>query len=156
MALYNNGFPATYQQMYPQYQQPYQQQMPQMPQMQAQQQAQSGIIWVSGEAGARGYIVAPNTTVQLWDSDQKVIYLKSADASGMPSMKILDYTIRDQNTQNGPTNVLEQSKGNSNYVTKAEYDDIVREIGALKAQVERMSARRATRAAKREESEDEQ
>jgi len=157
MAIYNNGFPATYQQMYPQYQQPYQQQMPQIPQIQAQQQAQSGIIWVSGEAGARGYIVAPNTTLQLWDSDQKVIYLKSADASGMPSMKILDYTIRDQSTQNGPTNVLEQGKGNnSNYVTKAEYDEVVREIGALKAQVESMSARRATRAAKREESDDEQ
>ena len=86
---YFNGFPASYQPMYqvPQYQAP-----------QAQQQ-QNGIIWVSGEAGAKAYLVAPNTTVQLWDSESKVIYLKSADASGMPSMKILDYSIRGEEAQ---------------------------------------------------------
>jgi hypothetical protein len=54
----------------------------------------TGIVWVQGEAGAKSYLVAPNTTVQLWDSENPVIYLKSADASGMPSMKILDYTVR--------------------------------------------------------------
>ena len=84
MAYYNGGFPATYQQMAPQY-----------PVMQTQQQApQNGLIWVQGEQAAKSYLVAPNSTVQLWDSEEKVIYLKSADASGMPSMKILDYTIR--------------------------------------------------------------
>ena len=82
MAYYNGGFPATYQQMYP-------------PVMQTQQQApQNGLIWVQGEQAAKSYLVAPNSTVQLWDSEEKVIYLKSADASGMPSMKVLDYTIR--------------------------------------------------------------
>ena len=79
---YFNGFPASYQPMYPQYQQP------------AQNTQQNGIIWVQGEAAAKSYLVAPGQTVQLWDSEEKVIYLKSADASGMPSMKILDYTIR--------------------------------------------------------------
>ena len=91
MAYYNGGFPATYQQMYP-------------PVMQTQQQApQNGLIWVQGEQAAKSYLVAPNSTVQLWDSEEKVIYLKSADASGMPSMKILDYTIRgDANTVQAP------------------------------------------------------
>ena len=79
---YFNGFPASYQPMYPQYQQP------------AQNTQQNGIIWVQGEAAAKSYLVAPGQTVQLWDSEEKVIYLKSADASGMPSMKMLDYTIR--------------------------------------------------------------
>ena len=95
MAYYNGGFPATYQQMMPQYQAPV---------MQTQQQApQNGLIWVQGEQAAKSYLVAPNSTVQLWDSEEKVIYLKSADASGMPSMKILDYTIRgDANTAQAP------------------------------------------------------
>ena len=79
---YFNGFPASYQPMYPQYQQP------------AQNTQQNGIIWVQGEAAAKSYLVAPGQTVQLWDSEEKVIYLKSADGSGMPSMKVLDYTIR--------------------------------------------------------------
>lgn len=68
------------------------------PQPQAPQQTSQGIIWVQGEAGAKSFMVAPNTTVQLWDSEAQTIYLKSADASGMPTMRILDYTIRDQNT----------------------------------------------------------
>ena len=90
---YYNGFPASYQPVFPQYQAPV---------MQTQQQTNNGIIWVQGEAGAKSYLVAPNTTVQLWDSEQKVIYLKSADASGMPSMKILDYTIRGEETAAAP------------------------------------------------------
>ena len=61
---------------------------------------QSGIIWVQGEAGAKSFLVAPNQTVPLWSSEDQVIYLKSADASGLTSMKVLDYTIRgDANSQ---------------------------------------------------------
>jgi hypothetical protein len=81
---YYGGFPATYQPIIqaPQYQAP------------QQQNQQGGLIWVQGEAAAKSYMVAPGNTVQLWDSEEKIIYLKSADPSGMPSMKILDYTIR--------------------------------------------------------------
>ena len=90
---YNNGFPIGYPQMFyaPQPQMP----QPQMPQQQSVQPQNSGIIWVQGDAGAKSYLVAPNTTVQLWDSERQTIYLKSADASGMPSIKTLDYTVRE-------------------------------------------------------------
>lgn len=83
--------------------------------------SQGNIIWVQGEVGAKSYAVAPNTTVQLWDSESQVIYLKSADASGMPSMKILDYTIRD-NVSNTQTQIT------SNYVTQSEFDAFKQEI----------------------------
>ena len=53
------------------------------------------MIWVQGEEGARGYMVAPNNTIPLWDSENQIIYVKSADNLGRPSMRILDYTIRD-------------------------------------------------------------
>lgn len=91
---YNNSYPS-YPQIYPQYPQ-YQNPLPISQPQQNQQQA-SSLIWVQGEAGAKAYMVAPNTTVQLWDSEQPTIYLKSADASGMPSIKILDYSVRDAN-----------------------------------------------------------
>jgi hypothetical protein len=127
---FNNGFPATYQPMYyqPQYQ---------VPQVQQPVQQQSnGIIWVSGEAGAKAYLVAPNNTVQLWDSESQTIYLKSADASGMPSMKILDYTIRDTTPVNGPVSASASSQTNSTeYATKAEFKAIQGEIDALKAAI---------------------
>lgn len=61
----------------------------------AQQQAGNGLIWVQGEAGAKSYLVAPNTTVMLMDSEGDRFYLKSADASGMPlPLRIFDYKER--------------------------------------------------------------
>lgn len=110
---YNNIFPMNYQPAYMPQQQAY---VPQMPQAQPQQPQQSnGIIWVQGEAGAKSFMVAPNTTVQLWDSENQVIYLKSADASGMPNMKILDYTIRQAGNQQAAPALMQ-----SDYVTRDE------------------------------------
>lgn len=92
----------------PYYYQPYTPQQPQTP---------NGLIWVSGEAGAKAYLVAPNMTVPLWDSENQTIYLKSADASGMPSMKILDYTIRTQESPLKPLQGTETPQG-IDYATK--------------------------------------
>jgi hypothetical protein len=138
MAAYNNGFPASYQPMYyqPQYQQV-------QPYVQAQQPAQqnNGIIWVQGEAGAKSYLVAPNTTVQLWDSESQCIYLKSADASGMPSMKILDYTIRDMTPANGPVAASPAPTINAqDYALRTDLDTLAAQITALKAEIEKKGA----------------
>lgn len=99
---YNNGFPVSYQQQfYPQqYQIPVQQ--PTAPQSQPRS---NPMIWVQGETGAKSYLMEPNMTLPLWDSEAQVIYLKTTDASGMPTMKILDYTIREGagNTKPMPT-----------------------------------------------------
>ena len=57
------------------YNYPYQ--APYYPNYQYQPQQNSGITWVQGEAGAKSYLVAPNTTVQLWDSEAQRIYLKA-------------------------------------------------------------------------------
>lgn len=53
-------------------------------------------IWVQGEAGAKSYLVAPNSTVDLWDSEKMSIYIKSADASGIPSIRTIDYKFREE------------------------------------------------------------
>jgi hypothetical protein len=90
----------------------------------------SGITWVQGEAGAKSYLVAPNNTVTLWDSEAQVIYLKTADASGLPSMKILDYTIRD-NDLSGTT-----GKRYSDFITKDDVEDIKKSIDALSLQIQ--------------------
>lgn len=122
---YYNGFPATYQPIYPQYQQP----------MIQNQNQQNGVIWVQGEAGAKSYLVAPNNTVQLWDSESQTIYLKSADASGMPSMKVLDYTIREM-AQNSPSKPVQKTDGEIlNYATKDELKAVSEEIKAIQKQL---------------------
>lgn len=74
-----------------------QQQFPSVQNLQqTQQQTQSGMIWVQNEMEAANYLVAPNSAVTLWDSNSPVVYLKQADASGKPSMKIYDLLERTQ------------------------------------------------------------
>lgn len=108
---YGSIYPMGYNPYYStQQQMPQAQPMPQPPQ-------NNGIIWVTGEAGAKSYLVAPNSTVQLWDSESRTIYLKSADASGMPSMKILDYTIRGENSAQNNVQINEQK---NDYATHEE------------------------------------
>ena len=137
MALFNSGMPMSYQPMVyqPNIQQPYSSGL-QMSNTTIQGQPNnSSIIWVQGEAGAKSYLVAPNNTVQLWDSESQTIYLKSADASGMPTMKVLDYTIREM-ASNGPSMPLNNSIGKyKEYVTKDEFEAILGQIKALEDKV---------------------
>jgi len=128
---YYNGFPATYQPMYqqPVYQAPQSQQAPSA----GVQVGNNGIIWVQGEQAAKSYLVAPGSTVQLWDSEEKVIYLKSADASGMPSMKILDYTIRGE---------AEKKTEETVYATKNDLDALAEKVREIKEEISGMNRRR--------------
>lgn len=116
-----NYFPQNYQMpaYYPQVQQP---------QMQAQpQQNASSLIWVQGEGAAKSYLVAPGSTVALFDNESQTIYIKSADASGMPSIRILDYTFRDSAPQ-GKAVLAE-----SDFAKQSDVDYLKAEIEALRA-----------------------
>ena len=132
---YNSYFPTGYQPYYPQYQAPMGQQdvIPNVRQgnpQPMQNTPQNSLIWVQGEAGAKAYPVAPNTTVQLWDSEAQIVYLKSADASGMPSMKILDYTIRENSTGG---NALQKPQIDlSGFVTREEFERKIAELRKVK------------------------
>lgn len=100
---------------YPYYYQPYQPYQPPMadqltqlrqsyqPMQQPQQApASPSIVWVQSEMEAANYLVAPNSAVTLWDSNSPVVYLKQADASGKPSMKIYDLVERNQRPVQAP------------------------------------------------------
>ena len=96
------------------------------------QQNNNGIIWIQGENAAKSYMVAPNTTVLLMDSESQRFYLKSSDASGMPlPLIIFEYT---ETTQNAQKQACEAPAVDlSGYATKAEFDAFRDEIqGVLK------------------------
>ena len=88
------------------------------------QQANNGLIWVQGEAGAKSYIVAPGNTVMLMDSESERFYLKSADASGMPMpLRIFDYKERLNATTSdfkAPTSDFSELDGK--YITREEFE----------------------------------
>lgn len=78
--------------------QPYQQMQPQqMPIVQQPSAPVNDMLWVLNESEATSYPVAPNNTVTLWDKNEPTIYIKSVNAQGVPSMRILDFSERTQN-----------------------------------------------------------
>ena len=112
-----------------------QQMQPQMrPQMQPQMQnpiAQGGVQWVSGEQEARGYLIAPNSAVALWDSTEPTVYLKQADASGKPMLKIYDLVERAETASNAP------QKPGVEFVTREEFDRLAALVGEIKGKKKR-------------------
>ena len=100
--------------------QPNMQQMP-------QQQAAPSIVWVQSESEAMTYPVAPNNAVTLWDSNAPVVYLKQADASGKPSMKI--YDLVERNSRPVQASVVPPVE----YATKDELAALAARLDALTA-----------------------
>lgn len=73
------------------------------------------MVWIDGEEEAKRYSVAPNLTIPLWDKNNPIIYLKSTDSAGMASMKIIDYSVREQQNKN------EEKEPNIEYVSKEDF-----------------------------------
>lgn len=105
---------------------------------QPSQQTQTGMIWIQGEAAAKSYMVAPGNTVPLWDSENPTIYLKSCDASGMPSMRIIDYTERTQKPATAPV-----ATPAPEYVTRQEFDALAAKFEAMTAKPAKKNTKEA-------------
>lgn len=93
--------------------------------------ATGGVQWVSSEQEARGYLIAPNSAVALWDSTAPTVYLKQADASGKPTLKIYDLVERTETPRTAP-----QEKG-VEFVTREEFDRLAALVGELKGKKKR-------------------
>ena len=102
----------------------------QMPQMQ-NPIPQSGVQWVSGEQEARSWMVAPNAAVALWDSTAPTVYLKQADASGKPTLKVYDLVERLANAPEA------KKDPGAEYVTRAELDKLAAIVAEMKAKKKR-------------------
>lgn len=105
--IYGNSYPLRYQQPTAP-SQPYYQPMVPIP------QPQEGLIRVTGVDGAKAYPVAPNSVVPLFDADRDVMYIKSADAGGFPTIRAFTFApMQDAAPAPAP-----------DYVTRAEFDDL--------------------------------
>lgn len=108
-----------------------------------------GIIWVSSEREAMEYPIAPNNAVALWDSNNPVIYLKQADASGKPSTEIYDLVKREPAPIVRNTPVQATQTANVEYVTRDEFN-------ALEARFDALTTRETTKPKKQTKTVDEE
>ena len=93
--------------------------------------AQSGVQWVSGEQEARNWMIAPNAAVALWDSSAPTVYLKQADASGKPTLKVYDLVERLASAPDA------QKAPAAEYVTRKEFDALAALVGEIKGKKKR-------------------
>lgn len=89
----------------PNYQRAYQ---PQMPMMQSPQT----LTRVTGIEGAKAYQMAPNSVAALFDGDNDIFYVKSTDGAGFPTIKAFSFAP------------LETSPAQSDFVTRAEFEEL--------------------------------
>lgn len=89
-----------------------------------------GLIWVQGVEGAKSYIVAPNCTVPLFDTENMLLYIKSADISGMPSMRT--FKIEEVGVQ--PEKKAAQE---APAISKEEFNTLEKRIEALEKQAQK-------------------
>lgn len=110
--------------------------LPQLPQYtspaptQPTTQISTGILWVGSEQEAQNYPVAPNNAVALWDSTTPVIYLKQADASGRPNIKVYDLKERVD-----PSVEIQKQTVNANYADKSELETLKTELKNIKKEL---------------------
>lgn len=106
----------------------------------------NGLVWVQGEAGAKSFLVTPNTTVMLMDSESNVFYLKSADVSGMPlPLRVFDYSERTSG-KIAPKTTQEQPTADLNkFATVEALQALQNDFEALAARLEAMNGKPARR-----------
>lgn len=122
-------------------------------------QPTNDMIFVLGQNEAESYPVAPNATVTMWDKNQKTFYIKTANAQGIPSMQIYDFTERIEKAQNSPTEHV--CKCGNDFIPKSElnaingkFDDISGKIEELEHKIKEMSVKpmpKTTKTTKTEE-----
>lgn len=80
----------------------------------------SNMVYVQGEAGAKGYPVANGYTMLLMDSEEQQFFIKQTDQMGMPTMK--KYKFEE---------VVEPEPEKKEYITKADFEEFKKEIKDL-------------------------
>ena len=111
----------------------------QMQPVQTAQQPTNDFLWVLGQTEAEGYPVAPNNTVTLWDKNNPTIYIKSANAQGVPSIRILDFVERASNGSKTPAE--HACKCGDNFVTKEQFKALEGKFDEIKGIVDGIKAK---------------
>ena len=87
------------------------------------QQPVNGLVSVTGIDGARAYQLPPNSSMPLFDADRDVLYVKTTDAGGYPTIRTFEFkpvdSARAEETRQG------------GYVTRSEYDALVAKVEEL-------------------------
>lgn len=93
------------------------------------------MIWVLSQVEAESFPVAPNNSVTLWDKNNDVVYIKSVNAQGVPSMRVLDYVERTPEIAQKRTETHKCSCGDR-FIPIEKFNELEAKFDELRAKVE--------------------
>lgn len=144
MNYYNPSVPQDNQNM--QGGQPFGQPIQQPPIQNPIQQSASwnDMLWVLNETEAISYPVAPNNSVTLWDKNKDTVYIKSVNAQGVPSIRILDYAERI--AENAPKTAEKHvCQCDKEFVRADTFEGLQREFEAMRRELNEMKSKPKTK-----------
>lgn len=86
------------------------------------QQSVDNLIRVTGLDGAKAYQLPPNSSIALFDSNNDIMYIKTTDGAGFPSIRAFSFT---------PIDTAQQVEHTSDYVQRPEFDELVAQVKEL-------------------------
>ena len=84
-----------------------------------QQEPTQSLIRVNGIEGAKAYQMNANSTVALFDSNNDIMYVKTTDGAGFPSIRTFNFVEIKQN---------EKSSGSQDYISRQEFEEFKKEL----------------------------
>lgn len=103
---------------------PYNGYMPMTSSYNSQPVTSQQMSFVNGIEGAKGFIVPPNTSVFLMDSDSQQFFIKTADRNGMCNIKA--YTFQEAPLDKSGTTI-----DTDKFVTREEFNKFIENINNL-------------------------
>lgn len=82
-----------------------------------QNQMVNNLIRVTGMDGAKAYQMQPNSTVALFDSNEDIMYIKSTDGAGFPTIRTFGFSPIEQPTNQG-----------NDFISRAEFEQFKQEV----------------------------
>lgn len=77
------------------------------------------LIRVNGINGAKAYQMPANSTVALFDSNNDVMYVKSTDGAGFPSIRTFSFTELKEDIS---------TTENTDYISREEFEEFKKEL----------------------------
>lgn len=89
---------------------------------QTPQQPVDNLIRVTGLDGAKAYQLPANSSIALFDANDDVMYIKTTDGAGFPSIRAFRFT---------PIEAMEPERVVTDYVQRAEFDNLAAQVKEL-------------------------
>lgn len=95
----------------------------------------NGLVSVTGIDGAKAYQLPPNSKMPLFDENDDVLYLKTTDAAGYPTVKTFRFEPMEQASQ-GYTQ--------GDYVTCDEFNELLERLDSIENRPRSTRSRRSS------------